>query len=147
SLLALAVALASRAERLDRESFFATLLLACETPEYRDKLEAAAAVSGPADLAALGNRIEALHSVPTAIASFALTPDSYADAVANLIFLGGDTDPLAAMAGALSGAFLGGRGIPPRLLELLEDGPKGRRYLAELADGLCARYRALHGPA
>jgi poly(ADP-ribose) glycohydrolase ARH3 len=83
--------------------------------------------------------------VPTALASFALTPDSYADAVANVIFLGGDTDTLAAMAGALSGAYLGEQGVPPRLLGLLEDGPKGRRYLAGLADGLCARYLATRG--
>ena len=43
-------------------------------------------------LAVLGNRIEALHSAPTAIASFALTPESFEETISNVIFLGGDTD-------------------------------------------------------
>ncbi len=103
-LLALAVALCSGAERFDRAGCFAPLLAACESAEYRCKLEEAARVQTPGDLAGLGNRIEALHSVPTAIASFALTPDSFESTISNVIFLGGDTDTLAAMAGALSGA-------------------------------------------
>ena len=48
--------------------------------------------------------------MPTALASFALTPTRISDTVGNVILLGGDTDTLAAMAGALSGAFLGVRG-------------------------------------
>jgi len=48
--------------------------------------------------------------VPTAIASFALTPHSYEEnELANLIMIGGDTDTMAAMAGAISGALLGDR--------------------------------------
>lgn len=80
----------------------------------------AAAVESPEGLAALGNRIDALHSVPTAIASFALTPDSFGDTIGNVILLGGDTDTLAAMAGAISGAYLGLTGIPAPLLARLE---------------------------
>jgi poly(ADP-ribose) glycohydrolase ARH3 len=136
-LLARAVALCVRAERLERAAFFADLLAACEAPTFRAKLERAAACATAADLAGLGNGIEALESVPTAIASFALAPDSYADTIANVIFLGGDTDTLAAMAGALSGAFLGVDAVPPRLLGLLENGPRGRDYLLRLADDLC----------
>src|SRR5690242_15813834 len=71
-LLALAVAVCSDMERFDRAAFFAELLAACESAEYRGKLEEALRVQSPEDLAGLGNRIEALHSVPTAIASFAL---------------------------------------------------------------------------
>ncbi len=140
-LTALAVALCSRAEQFDRSSFFAELLAACESGEYRAKLEAAARVQGPNDLAELGNRIEALHSVPTAIASFALTPESFEATIGNVIFLGGDTDTLAAMAGALSGAYLGASRLPSRLVGLLESSPKGREYIRRLADTLFDVYR------
>jgi poly(ADP-ribose) glycohydrolase ARH3 len=139
-LLALAVALCSGMEQFDRPGYFAALLAACESEEYRAKIEAAEQVRAPNDLAALGNRIEALHSVPTAIASFALTPESFEATVSNVIFLGGDTDTLAAMAGALSGAYLGTSRLPGRLVSLLESSPKGRVYIQHLAERLFAVY-------
>ena len=141
-LLALAVALCSTMEQFDRSRFFAELLGVCSSTEYRSKVEEAARIDSPAGLAALGNRIEALHSVPTAIASFALTPESYEAAIGNVIFLGGDTDTLAAMTGALSGAYLGADRLPTRLVRLLENGPQGRAYLRQLANGLHAKYLA-----
>ena len=50
------------------------------------------------------------------------------------IGLGDDTDTVAAMAGALVGAFAGMSAIPSELLAKLEDGPaKGRSHIAELA--------------
>jgi len=140
-LLALAVALCSHSERLDRDRFFEKLLAACESPEYRAKIEQASKVQCPEDLVPLGNRIEALHSVPTAIASFALTPESFEETIAHVIFLGGDTDTLAAIAGALSGAYLGAAHLPGRLTGLLESSPKGREYLSQLAGRLFERYR------
>jgi poly(ADP-ribose) glycohydrolase ARH3 len=139
-LLALAVAQCSATERFDRAAYFDELLRACESPEYRAKLEEAARVQAPEDLAALGNRIEALHSVPTAIASFALTAESFEATVSNVIFLGGDTDTLAAMAGALSGAYVGAGRLPRHLVGLLESSPKGRTYLQQLAGQLFAVY-------
>lgn len=140
-LLALAVALASREGPFDRAAFFAELTAACESDEYRAKLVSAAAVRTPGDLAELGNRIEALHSVPTAIASFALTPDSFEQTVGNVILLGGDTDTLAAMAGAVSGTYLGAGRLPGRLVGLLETSPKGRDYIRTLAGRLFDVYR------
>jgi poly(ADP-ribose) glycohydrolase ARH3 len=124
----------------DRSGFFDELLGACASGEYRAKIEAAAEVRAPEDLARLGNRIEALHSVPTAIASFALSPESYVDTVSNVIFLGGDTDTLAAMSGALSGAYIGAGHLPSRLVALLENSPKGRTYLKRLSGQLLAAY-------
>jgi poly(ADP-ribose) glycohydrolase ARH3 len=91
------------------------------------------------DLADLGNGIQALESVVTALTSFALAPDDYGEAIGQVILLGGDTDTLAAMAGALSGARVGLSGLPRRLLDLLEESPKGRTYLLKLADDLAAR--------
>jgi poly(ADP-ribose) glycohydrolase ARH3 len=140
-LLALAVAHCSRVERFDHTGFFVELIGTCESAEYRAKLEEAARVRTADELIGLGNRIEALHSVPTAIASFAIAPESFADAIANVIFLGGDTDTLAAMAGALSGAYLGVGRLPARLVGLLESSPKGRAYIQQLAGRLFATYQ------
>jgi len=98
-------------------------------------------VRTPEDLAELGNRIEALHSVPTALASFALSPESFEATVSSVIFLGGDTDTLAAMAGALSGSYLGASRLPARLVGLLESSPKGQKYLRQLAERLFALYQ------
>jgi poly(ADP-ribose) glycohydrolase ARH3 len=142
-LLALAVSLSSKAERLDRADFFEKLLSASRTVEFRGKLATASRAQNPNDLAQLGNGIEALESVVTAIASFAMSPESYSDTIAQVIFLGGDTDTMAAMAGALSGAYFGAKRLPKRLIGLLEDSPKGRRYIIDLADQLV---RA-HAPA
>jgi poly(ADP-ribose) glycohydrolase ARH3 len=139
-LLALAVSLCTRAEHFDRAAFFTELVAASRSEEFRGKLTVASELQSVDELAQLGNGIEALESVVTAIASFALSPESYADSIAHVILLGGDTDTLAAMAGALSGAYLGAKGLPQRLVGLLEDSPKGRRYLVELADRLHAAY-------
>jgi poly(ADP-ribose) glycohydrolase ARH3 len=139
-LLALAVAWCSSADRFDRDDYFTRLLTACTSNEYRERLELAQNTRSTQDLSQLGNRIEALYSVPTAIASFALTPDSYEETIAQTIFLGGDTDTLAAMSGALSGAFLGFERLPKRLVGLLGSSPKGRDYLLNLAERLLAAY-------
>jgi poly(ADP-ribose) glycohydrolase ARH3 len=139
-LLARAVAYCVSAGRFDPGDYFRALAGACSSAAFRDKLARAEEARSPEHLAALGNGIQALESVPTALAAFALAPGSYIDAVGGVILLGGDTDTLAAMTGALSGAYLGLEEVPRRLVELLEDTPKGRRYLGGLAEGLCARY-------
>jgi poly(ADP-ribose) glycohydrolase ARH3 len=134
---------ARRCSRSTRGGFFRDLLAACTSDEYRSRLELVSKVTAPADLAQLGNRIEALDSVLTAIASFALTPDSFESTIANVIFLGGDTDTLATMAGGLSGTYLGSGRLPQRLVSLIESSPKGRAYLIELADKLLGAYHEL----
>jgi poly(ADP-ribose) glycohydrolase ARH3 len=140
-LLALAVGLCSKMERFDRTGFFAELLAVCESAEYRSKVEEASRAHTTADLAGLGNGIEALHSVPTAIAGFALTPESFEEMVSNVVFLGGDTDTIAAMAGALAGAYLGASRLPERWVGLLESSPKGRDYIRQLAGQLFDVYQ------
>jgi poly(ADP-ribose) glycohydrolase ARH3 len=141
-LLAVAVALSMRGDSIDRERFFAELISHCTSPEFRDRMQSAAVATSADQLAALGNGIEALESVCTAIACFALSPDSYEAVVGRAILLGGDTDTIAAMAGALSGAALGIEAIPRRLLDSLEDEIKGRSYLLDLADRLAAKATA-----
>jgi poly(ADP-ribose) glycohydrolase ARH3 len=141
-LLAVAVALASHAEAADLEKFFSPLLDSCNTREFRAKMTLASRVGTVADLAAIGNGIEATESVPTAIACFTLTPERYEDVIANAIFLGGDTDTIAAMAGALAGCYNGLAGIPAHLVAILEDHQKGRSYLQQLATRLWETYQA-----
>jgi poly(ADP-ribose) glycohydrolase ARH3 len=65
-----------------------------------------------------------------------LTPESYTQTIGHAILLGGDTDTIAAMAGAVSGAYLGASAIPADLLASLEDGHQGRSYIDDLATRL-----------
>ncbi len=83
----------------------------------------------------LGNGQEAFNSVPTAIYSF-LRFDSFKDAVVYAISLGGDTDTIGAMTGAISGAYYGEGAIPVEWVERLEEGKKGRSYIKWLGEEL-----------
>jgi poly(ADP-ribose) glycohydrolase ARH3 len=139
-LLATAIADASHTEQFEQGAFFDELVAACIADEYRQRVGPAAAIQDMSGIPSLGNGIEALQSVPTALASFALTPDSYEDTIGNVILLGGDTDTLAAMAGALSGAYVGAARLPTILVSHLERSPKGYDYLLGLADSLFDRY-------
>ena len=80
----------------------------------------------------LGNGIEAFNSVPTAIYSFLAQPSSFVKAVFCAISLGGDTDTIGAMTGAISGAHLGIESIPDSWRNKLEN----RDYIEELANRL-----------
>jgi poly(ADP-ribose) glycohydrolase ARH3 len=141
-VLALAVGLASSIEEFVRDDFFAAVAQRCSSLEFSGPLRRAAQLSDIRDLGRFGNGIEATASVVTAIASFGLAPNSYEETIGNLILLGGDTDTMAAMAGAVSGAYLGRRAIPGRFIENLEDGHQGRTYIEELAKKLLAAHEA-----
>lgn len=132
-ILATAVALCLRMETFDRPAFFDYLLAQCQTEPFRAKIALAARIERSSGLQELGNGIEATESVATAIACFALAPDDYCEVIGSAIYLGGDTDTIAAMAGALAGAFLGVSAIPGKLVDLLEETPKGRGYILNLA--------------
>ncbi len=85
---------------------------------------------------ALGNNITSFDSVPTAIYSFLAHHASFEEAVVYAVNLGGDTDTIGAMTGAISGAYHGYENIPTRWLEKLENGTKGRDYIISLAEQL-----------
>jgi poly(ADP-ribose) glycohydrolase ARH3 len=136
-LIAAAVAFAVRQADIDRDAFLADLQRRSATDAFRARLQLARQLRSRDELPRLGNHVVALDSVVTAIACFAFSPDSYPQTVADAVFLGGDTDTIAAMAGAISGARLGKSAIPPALLEAVEDEKKGRSYLADLAVRLC----------
>jgi poly(ADP-ribose) glycohydrolase ARH3 len=142
-VLALAVGIASTTEAFDRDEFFTNLSERCSSLDYRGPLRRAAQLSDVRNLALFGNGIEATSSVVTAIAAFGLSPYSYEETIGNAILLGGDTDTIAAMAGAISGAYLGHAAIPNHLLENLEDREQGKTYLEILASKLCAAHEKI----
>jgi poly(ADP-ribose) glycohydrolase ARH3 len=79
--------------------------------------------------------VSALGAVPAALAAFLLT-ESFRASVVVAINCGGDTDTVGAMAGALAGAYYGYDQIPSEWLDPLENGLKGRAYVASLAERL-----------
>jgi poly(ADP-ribose) glycohydrolase ARH3 len=139
-VLAMAVGLASTIDEFIRERFFAALAERCTSLEFRGPLRRAAKLADVRELGRFGNGIEATASVVTAIASFGLTPNSYEQTIGNVILLGGDTDTMAAMAGAVSGAFLGRQAIPRHLVDNLEDRHQGKTYIEQLASKLFAAH-------
>lgn len=72
--------------------------------------------------------LRAIESVPAAIGAFVLT-HSFRDAVVLAVNLGGDTDTIGAMAGAIAGAYYGYAQIPEAWLSSLENRDKGRDYV------------------
>lgn len=148
-LLALTVAIALRDDPFGKRTSWEELRQRATTADFQDRVSLVEQVQSPDDVLRLGNGIAAQDSVVTAIACFTLWPDSYEDVVANAIFLGGDTDAIAAMAGAISGAHLGIHAIPCGFSECREDERKGKSYLEQLADQLSEKIRcepSCHSP-
>ena len=76
--------------------------------------------------------VKAIEAVPPAIGAFLFT-NNFSEAVLLAVSLGGDTDTIGAMAGAIAGGYYGGKEIPPEWLEVMENGDKGKDYVIELA--------------
>jgi poly(ADP-ribose) glycohydrolase ARH3 len=118
ALQACAVALAVLADPQDvrHRDILGALRLFTRPGPYQEKLKAIIRLldekpSKEDIIAQLGNRTEALHSVPTAIYSF-LAHKDLESAVVFAVSLGGDTDTIAAMTGAIAGACYGIENIP-----------------------------------
>ena len=94
-------------------------------------------------IAALGNDVRAHAAVPAAIYAFLSHPDSFKEAVVYAVKLGGDTDTIGAMAGAIAGGCHGVEAIPRDWLDALENESKGRDYVLHLAARLYRRHLKL----
>jgi poly(ADP-ribose) glycohydrolase ARH3 len=92
-------------------------------------------------VATLGNDVRAHTAVPAAIYAFLSHYDSFAGAVTYAVQLGGDTDTIGAMAGAIAGALHGVEAIPGNWRNELENEDKGRDYVLELAGRLLGRHK------
>lgn len=86
----------------------------------------------------LGNGIEVFESVPLALYSFLSNLASFEKALETAIFQGGDTDTIASMTGALSGAFLGVQAIPDRWIQKIEEKEYPPAKIRELGRKLAA---------
>jgi ADP-ribosylglycohydrolase len=92
----------------------------------------------------LGNGVEAHFSVPSACyIAITYSPD-FCDAIRAAISLGGDTDTIAGMVGAIVGAHVGEMGLPVEWIEQLEDGPRGHSFARNLADRLFETWLKVH---
>ena len=132
ALQAYAVALAVREEK----DFLNALLNFTTDRLYRERIESIKRLVPEKQnirtiVKELGNGIEAFNSVPAAIYAF-LVSSSFRESILYSIRLGGDTDTIAAMCGAIAGAFWGAESIPPHWKEQLEQ----RDYIENLAHQL-----------
>lgn len=84
--------------------------------------------------ALIGNGIEALEAVPAALYSFLRKPLSFPEAVIGAISLGGDADTIGAMAGAISGARVGFKGMPEEWLWTLENRKEGKDFIVSMVE-------------
>jgi poly(ADP-ribose) glycohydrolase ARH3 len=139
-VLALAIADALNHEDFNHDRLFTTLRENVVSDEMSYALKIASRLAPDDSLWTLGNALEAHRSVPTSIVCFARNPDSFLDAISTAISLGGDTDTLAAMTGAISGARLGISGTPEHLVVRLENGEKGLDHIVSLARRLSSRF-------
>ena len=128
--VACAVAAAARGE-----DPLGAAVAAARTPELRALLERALAMA-PGEAARLGSGIGTLESVPAAL--LAASAATYEDAVTCAVRCGGDTDTLAAIAGAVAGARDGAEAIPARWADALAGGDDGRAGVLAAARALSA---------
>ena len=141
-LQAAAVALAVRSgdgSPLDPGEFLGALRGLASQAVYIGKLEAIERLlkEGPDPgrvVLELGNGIEAFNSVPTAIFSFLANRDSFEGAVLYAVGLGGDSDTIGAMTGAISGAYLGAKALPRSWLAELEGADRLERLASALLE-------------
>ena len=121
---------------LDLSALLGFLDTCAGSPVYREKLLQVRelATQAPVDEIArqVGNGIAAYEAVPAALWALLRNPGSFSGVVLDAISLGGDTDTIASMAGALSGAYLGEPAIPGVWRERVE----GAGRLRGLADAL-----------
>lgn len=151
---ALAVAIAAAfASRIEGPPAVREVLRAlwdrCPGARFRDALDLASRLleqgAAPSEFArALG--LEGgvtgfiLHTVPAALYCWLRHPGDFRRAVEDAILLGGDTDTVAAIAGALAGAEAGAGGIPEDWISGLWEWPCGAAWMKELASRLSDRF-------
>lgn len=139
ALQAYAVALAVKADpsfKLDAHDFLGKLVGFTDSEVYERKLEKIWNLLNEDDrtkvVEELGNGVEAYNSVPTAIYCFLRNWSDFQNSVFYAISLGGDTDTIGAMTGAISGAYNGTERLPEKWKSRLEK----RDYIEELAQKL-----------
>ena len=119
------------------EHFIEALIGIAKTPEVRGKMELVRQLLAdgmPPDMAAqeIGRTVAVHESMPFAVYSFLRHVRSFDDCLFCAIMNGGDRDTLGAMAGAISGAYLGIDAVPEYWQQKLEN----LQYIQKLASVL-----------
>ncbi|MFQ6037587.1 MAG: ADP-ribosylglycohydrolase family protein [Candidatus Aminicenantales bacterium] len=130
-----------------RSAFLDHLLRTSRTEEMQEKLsllKTCLAEDVPPDRAVriLGRSVAVHESQPFALYAFLRHPDSFEECLLCAVLHGGDRDTIGAMAGAVSGAYLGVRAVPRAWREKIEK----RSLLEALASNLMKarnRYRGV----
>ena len=136
---AASIALALRMEpggRADPGDFIEQLLGLASSEVYRGKL---ALIPGLIEsdpprrliIRKLGHSVEAHNSVPTAVYCYLLEQDPI-KSIRRAIWIGGDRDTIACMAGAIAGAHRGAGSLPREYLDRLENADRIRRLAERL---------------
>lgn len=132
-LIAVATAVALKEEAITPQSIAIAIQPFTATTVFQKQIGLLAQMTHESELAQFGNGIEAHTSVVTAIGCFALFPNDFCQAIATALWQAGDTDTIAAMTGALSGAHLGVDAIPSELITPLEPRTNFTKQIADLA--------------
>ena len=119
--------------------FVRDLIDFCRTHEIRGKMELLEEllnenINPPLAAKQLGQSVAVQESMPFAIYSFVRHPRSFEDCLDCAIMHGGDRDTLGAMAGAVSGAYLGVQAIPSGWRRKLENRQTIEQLALELAE-------------
>lgn len=76
------------------------------------------------------------QSVPMAIYCWAYSPDDFESVVTHAVLLGGDTDSVGAIAGAIAGAGCGEESLPEHWRNQLAEWPRGIKWMQDLSKQL-----------
>ena len=146
--LAIAYLLAQRSPRVDPAALIAAVVAPAVVADtlVSEKLVLVAdllarGASAAEAAAALGNGALADEAFPLALFCFLRWAPDFTEVVKNSVLAGGDTDTVAAMSGALAGAWAGEEALPKAWLARVEDGPRGRDHVLHLADALFDAWR------
>jgi poly(ADP-ribose) glycohydrolase ARH3 len=134
--LAVKGALSSHQNGIDTEEFLVELRKFTHSDIYLHKLDKIGELLSHASKSRvqreIGNGVEASNSVPTAIYCFLHNLSDFKESLLYAVSLGGDTDTIAAMTGAISGAYHGFEAIPEQWRSRLEQ----KDYIESLAEKL-----------
>jgi poly(ADP-ribose) glycohydrolase ARH3 len=112
-------------EPFSPQAFLEAIFTVARTREFQEKLCLVRSLlsrraPGREAARALGQSVRIHESLPFALYAFLAQPQSFEDCICGAVLSGGDRDTLGAMAGALSGAYLGIGALPPPWLRKLE---------------------------